>query len=480
MTFIPPARATPAWYRDAKLGIFIHWGLYSVPAFADDPDGTFHGYMGDLTAMRDTSGKNPYAEWYLNSLRIPGSPTAEHHAETYGADFSYFDFQAEFDKNAAAVDFAEWAEIFAKVGAQYVVFVTRHLDGYPLWPTSVPNPRMPASYRSARDLVGDLSAAVRARGMKMGLYYSGGIDWTFTDRPVRVMTDLMQQQSLGSEHARHAEAQWRELIERYSPSILWNDMGWPAESDLDEFFADYYEAVPDGVVNDRWTSVKLPRWGVARRLYLSALAALLRWMAKQGKAIPLQSQKQPFDIRTYEYEVPAAPEGTWEVTRGLGNSFGYSANEPKDRLLSGDDLVHLLVDIVARGGRLLLNVGPDDEGRIPGEQMRSLEGLSAWLDGNGDAIFATTPWTTIEGKTADGDAVRFTRNGATVYAIILADVIGTVRIPGITMPATSRARYLDRVIDWRPFDGGIEVMLPNHESAAAHVVAFHTGAPHAG
>ena len=112
--------------------------------------------------------------------------------------------------------------------------VTRHLDGYPLWPTRVANPRMPADYRSRRDLVGDLTAAVHARGLRMGLYYAGGVDWTFTDRPIRTMVDLMADQALGPVYARYAEAQVRELVETYGPSILWNDMGWPAESDPNE------------------------------------------------------------------------------------------------------------------------------------------------------------------------------------------------------------------------------------------------------
>jgi alpha-L-fucosidase len=96
------------WFEDAKLGIFVHWGLYSVPAFADpaapDPD----RFMRDLAAMKDVGGRIPYAEWYLNGLRIPGSATAEHHARTYGTQFSYFDFQRPFDEHAAAADLEEW------------------------------------------------------------------------------------------------------------------------------------------------------------------------------------------------------------------------------------------------------------------------------------------------------------------------------------------------------------------------------------
>jgi alpha-L-fucosidase len=267
------SRPTPAWYRDAKLGIFIHWGLYSIPAFAERTNGDYAAYMRELTAMKDTAGATPYAEWYLNALRVPGSATARHHQATYGAGFSYFDFRRQFHADAAQVDLEEWSAFFARAGARYVVMVTKHLDGYPLWPTDVRNPNMPADYRSSRDLVGELTAAVRARGLHMGLYYAGGVDWTFAERPIRTMTDLMENQALGQTYARYAEAQWRELIASYRPSILWNDMGWPAESDPHTIFADYYDTAEDGLVNDRWRSVKLPRSRFARTLVLRLTGA---------------------------------------------------------------------------------------------------------------------------------------------------------------------------------------------------------------
>ncbi|NEA30231.1 alpha-L-fucosidase [Streptomyces sp. SID13031] len=467
------SRAVPEWYRTAKLGIFVHWGLYSVPGFADDPAGTYAGYLGDLMAMRDTSGRNPYAEWYFNSLRIPGSPTARHHAERYGAGSSYFDFQREFERNADSVDFTDWADAFAGFGAEYVVLVTRHLDGYPLWPTDVPNPRMPATYRSRRDLVGDLAAAVRARGLRMGLYYAGGTDWTFTDRPVRVMTDLMDQQSLGPEYALYAAAQWRELIERYSPSILWNDMGWPSENDTRQLFSDYYRAVPDGVVNDRWTQLKLPKSRLLRRLYLGFLGASLRFMAKTGRAIPIQAPANHFDIRTYEYEVPTTATGTWEVTRGLGNSFGYSAGEDATNTLTGDELVHLLVDVVARGGHLLINIGPDGHGHIPEVQLRPLQVMGGWLARHGDAVFGTEPWTTVEAETTAGDPVRFTRKGSKVHAIVLApDLQGSIRIPGVAIPSGASAYHLGEIVPWRSDASGIEIDLPGSPPAPAQVITF--------
>jgi len=471
-------REPPAWYSAAKLGIFVHWGLYSIPAFADGPDGSYHAFMADLMGMRDTTGKNPYAEWYLNALRIEGSPTAVHHVATYGTA-SYCDFREEFERNAARVDFSEWASLFASVGAQYVVMVTRHLDGYPLWPTAVPHPRI-EGYHSPRDLIGDLANAVRARGIRMGLYYAGGIDWTLTDRPVRVMTDLMHQQAGSPEYAAYAADQWRELIERYRPSILWNDMGWPGGNDPRDLFADYYAAVPDGIVNDRWTQLELPRNGALRRLYLGFLGLMLRGFARSGRPVPLQAPKIPFDVRTFEYEVPdSPPAGLWEVTRGVGNSFGHSATEAASSQLTGTDLVHLFVDVVARGGRLLLNVGPDGEGRIPEAQRRPLSELARWLATAGPALFGTTPWTTTTATTAEGEPVRFTRSGNTLNVIILSESPGrTVRLPGIALPSSAAARMLGskEQVRWREIDGDTEISLPVRAFSPAHVVTFEGGA----
>ncbi|MEU4597435.1 alpha-L-fucosidase [Nocardia sp. NPDC023988] len=133
-------RPLPEWFRKAKLGIFVHWGLYSVPAFAERTETDYPRFMRELTAGETTADRIPYAEWYLNSMRVPGSPTAVHHQTTYGGGYPYSEFRRRFDAAAESVDFTEWASLFAEVGARYVVLVTRHLDGYPLWPTGVARP----------------------------------------------------------------------------------------------------------------------------------------------------------------------------------------------------------------------------------------------------------------------------------------------------------------------------------------------------
>jgi alpha-L-fucosidase len=474
MTFRPDrasldARPVPPWYTDAKLGIFVHWGLYSIPAFAEPTGDDYTAFMRDLTAGKDTRGRIPYAEWYLNALRVPGSATSRHHQATYGANVSYFDFRSQFEANAGTVDFAEWAACFAEAGARYVVMVTRHLDGYPLWPTKVANPHMPAEYRSSRDLVGDLTQAVRAQGLRMGLYYGGGMDWTFTKRPIRTMADLMGQQALGAAYARYATAQWTELIDAYQPSVLWNDVGWPAESDPNRLFAHYYDTVTDGVVNDRWTKLRLPANRLVRAVYLRYVSLALKALARAGRSLPAPAPSFHYDFQTHEYAIPdPAPSGPWELCRGLGRSFGYNAQETAADTLTGTQLVHLLVDVVAHGGNLLINVGPDGAGRVPEIQRQPLRELGAWLDANGEAIYATRPWTRPADTTGSDQQVRYTRKDRVIYAIVLSDrPADGLTIRDLELPAGSRIRMLNGSEDlpWTQAANGARIAIPRHPAS---------------
>lgn len=166
----------PQWFDDAKLGIFIHWGLYSVPGWAPLE-------MVDFKKP-DFLKKNPYAEWYYNTVRIDGSPTQVYNKQHYGAGHDYYSFAETFDSESQKWDPDTWAKTFKAAGAKYVVLTTKHHEGFTLWPSATPNPTLPAARQHAtRDLVGALTASVRKQGMKMGLYYSGGFDWTFVPVP---------------------------------------------------------------------------------------------------------------------------------------------------------------------------------------------------------------------------------------------------------------------------------------------------------
>jgi alpha-L-fucosidase len=453
------SHAVPAWFEDAKLGIFVHWGLASIPAWA--PRG---GTLPELLRTRydDLQAWSPYAEWYWNALRIPGSPFARHHAEVWN-DAPYQRFQEPFEANLSGWDPDSWAELFAASGARYVVQVTKHHDGYCLWPSSIENPNE-RGWRVARDVVGELAAAVRARGLRFGVYYSGGFDWTFEPRPIRTLADGLAAVPLDPAYERYADAQVRELVARYQPSVLWNDIAWPPHGGrLWRLFADYYEAVPEGVVNDRFGPT--PAWlarALRHRPVRAAMDALLRRLVARPGYQMVPPRPPHFDFRTPEYaSFPEPTRGKWEATRGIGHSFGFNRNEDEANLIDPDELVRSFVDVVSKNGNLLLNVGPTGEGEIHPRERSRLAALGRWLATNGEAIHGTRPWRRAEGATACGLPVRFTARGDAVYAIVLASpAAGELRLRGLDRPRSARvlghgpvkarAEGGDLVLDWPP------------------------------
>ncbi len=448
----------PDWFHDAKLGIFVHWGLYSVPAWAP-----LTGGLGEAIANGGWArgfAENPYAEWYMNSMRIEGSPTHRHHIETYGPDLAYSDFIPMFNEATRDWDPGVLADLFRQVGARYVVLTTKHHDGFLLWPSEHPNP-FHAGYHTQRDLVGELTEAVRERGMKMGFYYSGGIDWTFNDIVIRDISDLMAAIPQSADYVAYANSHWQELIARYRPSVMWNDIGYPAGANLPELFAHYYNAVPDGVINDRFAQFRAPRGRIVRALLKAVLPLLMRLLMKRG-GMPTSVHA---DFKTPEYtSYDRIVETKWESTRGIGNSFGYNRNEGIENYLSVQELVHSFVDIVSKNGNLLLNVGPMADGTIPELQRERLAGLGQWLSINGDAIFGTRPWVRADGSTGEGLAVRFTQHGGDLYATVLGKPKGNrIQVEGFQVQDGTVVYLLGHgsPLSWQQQDGALAVTLPD-------------------
>jgi alpha-L-fucosidase len=434
------ARPAPDWYDEAKFGIFIHWGLFSIPAFAarlGKISDAFKRDYGRAIAM------TPYTEWYANAIKIPGSPSADFHRANYG-DQPYESFQAPFLGGLKDWDPAAWAESFRDAGARYVVMVTKHHDGFCLWPSDIENPNR-AGWNSGRDLVGELAASVRAAGMRFGVYYSGGIDWSFNREPLRTLADFLGS-TPGGRYPAYAEAQVRELIDRYEPSVLWNDISWPTgKARLFSLFADYYNAVDEGVVNDRWRSASLAtallRLKPARRLLDRRLkrAILADPSAVDGVVPPPVPHS---DFRTPEYaRFSSIKVKKWEATRGMSHSFGFNRNDRESEYASTEQLLGDFIDGVAKNGNLLLNVGPRADGAIPGPQAARLKAIGSWLRANGEAIYATRPWTRAEGVAGDGTPVRFTCRGDRLNAIVLGSPTGSA-LKLCDMPAASAATRL--------------------------------------
>jgi alpha-L-fucosidase len=313
-----------------------------------------------------------------------------------------------------------------------VVLTTKHHEGFTLWPSTTvnPNPSIPQNERHAeRDIVGELTAAVRKEGMKMGLYYSGGYDWTFNSGPIETIQDYEEVKPESQAYGDYAFAQIHELIYRYHPAVLWNDIDWPKTGRPMQVEADYYNAVPDGVVDDRL--------GIKHADFIS----------------PEYQKVEKIGVKK------------WEECRGLGQSFGYNRAEGEAETIASADLIALLVDIVSKNGNLLLDVGPEDDGTIPPVQLERLKALGAWLNQNGEAIYDTVPWERAVGKTAEGDDLRFTRKGSDLYATILgtpkfrtATIAGVVARPDIRVTMLGNAKQLDT----KAADGNLQVALPEH------------------
>jgi alpha-L-fucosidase len=413
----------PQWYADAKLGIFIHWGLYSVPGWAPlvHPNHDF-----DST---DYISNNPYAEWYLNSMRLDGSPTQTYHREHYGANYDYYNFASSFNDQLKKWNPDAWATIFRQSGAKYVVLTSKHHDGFTLWPSGIRNPSLPADRQHAsRDIVGELSAAVRKQNLHMGLYYSGGYDWTFVHGPIRVAADYQSVKPQTPAYGAYVDAHMRELISRYHPALLWNDIDYPKSGHPLEIMADFYNAVPDGVVDDRF--------GVKHSDFTSP------------------------EYQTLDKISPVK----WEECRGLGRSFGFNRAEGEAETIAPKDLIFLLVDIVSKNGNLLLDVGPEADGTIPPVQLSRLEALGRWLERNGEAIYGTTPWSRSNGVTSDGGDVRFTRKDAALYAILFGQPkSSSVTIQSLSLNPNAKITLLgqgEQQLAWSAEGSGSTIALP--------------------
>lgn len=334
----------PAWLDRAVLGIFIHWGAYSVPAWAEP-----HGELGTEPDETQWFTHNAYAEWYFNTIRIQGSPAQAHHRATYGS----LPYDAFLDMwRAEHFDPDDWADLFRRAGADLVIPTTKHHDGIALWDAPGTFGRNTVERGPRRDLVGDIARAVRRRGLHFGVYYSGGLDWHYRPfPPVLCQEDLDRfARTVDPEYARYIYVHCMDLFERYHPEVFWNDIDWPdcaksfEENSLGMLLRNYYSLCPQGAVNDRFGGFHC-------------------------------------DYETSEYQAMQESEGAerWENCRGIGLSFGYNRQETGEQYLSGAGLSAHLADVVARGGRLLLNVGPRADGTIPETQRDSLEGLGQWM-----------------------------------------------------------------------------------------------------
>jgi alpha-L-fucosidase len=406
------SRPLPKWYDEAKFGIFVHWGVYSVPAW---------------------ESKNSYAEWYWfslasgwNGILNVESEIPEFHVKTYGSDFKYQDFARMF--KAELFDPDAWADLFVQSGARYVVLTSKHHEGFCLWPSAQSWNWNSVDVGPKRDIVDDLTKAVRARGLKMGFYYSL-YEWfhpVYMYEPKRYVDE-------------HMIPQFKDLVERYQPSVIFSDGEWDQLSSLwrsREFLTWLFNESAcrsEVVVNDRWGRETRSKHG---SYYTTEFGKFGR--VAEDRKLALRHK--------------------WEENRGMGASFGYNRNEDISDYKTATELIHLLINTVSMNGNLLLNVGPTADGRIPVIMQERLAEIGRWLGVNGEAIYGTRPWR----ETADGERVRYTCKGDTVYAIALRWPEGGL---ALSMPKPSRnteVRMLgfERPLNWQYTSGELRIEVP--------------------
>jgi alpha-L-fucosidase len=396
----------PQWYQDDKFGIFIHWGLYAVPAFGN--------------------------EWYPRNMYIEGTPEYEHHLKTYGPHkkFGYKDFIPMF--KAEKYNPAAWAELFRKAGARFVMPVAEHHDGFAMYDCSYSD-WTAVKMGPKRDLVGELADAVRKEGLIFAVSSHRAEHWFFMDGGMKFDSDVRDPR----------------FADFYGPAMpspvkgdqaAWKSMDWsprPHAKHLEDWLARTCELVdkyqPQVVWFDWWIEQ------VVFQPYLQRFAAYyynrgIEW--NKGVAINYKHESFPLDAAVYDIErgqLAGINPHFWQTDTAISkNSWGYVHDQDYK---TTESLVGDLVDIVSKNGALLLNIGPRPDGTIPDPEQKILLEIGEWLAINGEGIYGTRPWKkfgegptqVVEGYFSDtkraaftGKDFRFTTKDSVVYATALA------------------------------------------------------------
>ncbi len=428
----------PQWFEDDKFGIFIHWGVYAVPAFGN--------------------------EWYPRNMYRKDEPAFEHHRNTWGKQkaFGYKDFIPMF--KAEMWDPVAWAELFSQAGAKFVVSVAEHHDGFAMYDSSFTD-YCASKLGPKRDVAGELAKAVRDKGMRLGLsshyaynyYYYAHSDEFDTNDPKYAGLYGKPNDDDGptsEEFMNHWFARTTEIVDKYRPDILWFDFG---------FNRPEYEPY---------------RQKIAAYYYNKGI----EW----NNGVVLQYKDKAFPDGTAVLDIERGKLDTirpmvWQTDTSVSRkSWGYIDN---DDFKTVDSLVDDLVDIVSKNGVLLLNIGPKADGTIPEPVQQILLDIGRWLRTNGEAIYGTRPWyiygqgpTAIKaGSFGENEAepfsaqdIRFTRKGNTLYVICLDKPVEALRIPSLGKSASPGAEVAEvrllgvsEALVWSRDDANLTIRLPS-------------------
>lgn len=386
------ARPLPEWYDKAKIGIFLHWGVYSVPSFG--------------------------SEWFWSNWKGGSQRVVQFMKDNYPPGFTYQEFAPMF--KAEFFDPKSWAELFSKSGAKYVVLTSKHHEGFTMFPSKRSFSWNSVEVGPKRDLVRELAEAVRNESMKFGVYHSL-YEWF---NPI-----YKEDKATGFSTQTYVETKlWpdiQQLVEDYKPSVIWSDGDWEAHDDYwkaTELLAWLYNESPvkdEIVVNDRW-GIDIP--------------------GKHGDFYNYADRFNPGKLLKHKWE------NAFTVDKP---SWGYRRNMQLHEILTIEELLYQVVSTVSCGGNALINIGPTKEGTIAPIFQERLLSLGSWLSINGEAIYESSPWHS-QNDTINGDiwytCVKETYNAAHPTAVPLdSDEVTAIYAIALKWPSTGILKLRDVV-----------------------------------
>lgn len=398
------------WWRDAKFGMFIHWGPYAVPA------GEYKGETVD-----------GISEWIMDRAQIP----VEEYEE-YSRQFNPTEYDAD-----------RWVKLARDAGMKYIVITSKHHDGFALWDSEVSDYDVMDFSPIKRDLLAELSEACKKYDVKLCFYHSI-MDWHHPDAQAPHYPDYNTSEKENPNFQSYVDnylfPQVTELVEKYDPHVMWFDGEWIPEWTHEHgmrMYTHLRKLDPDLIINNRVDKGRAGMQGMNK------------------------GEEYLGDFGTPEQEIL---EGTsdydWEACMTMNDSWGYKAGD--DNWKSAETLIHNLVDVAAKGGNYLLNVGPTAEGRIPGPSVERLEAMGKWLDVNGEAIYGTVR---LESDYMQGENIRFTKkeNEPVYYGIMLEEPQGEINFNNLK-PASGSEVYMlgyDQPLEWSYEEGaGLTITVP--------------------
>jgi alpha-L-fucosidase len=413
----------PDWFRDAKFGIFLHWGVYSVPAFGN--------------------------EWYSRNMYVPGNKAFEHHIVTYGPQttFGYKDFIPLF--KAQSFNPNAWVDLFVQAGARYVVPVAEHCDGFAMYDSDI-TPWNAARMGPHRDVVGELATATRARGLRFGVSSHTAEHWWWYGRGRSFPSDVQDAvvRDITPETTKlYGPAAYMNLP---GPDGVTNDEKEPDPNHLelwlapDQSFLDNWLALSTELVDKYHPDFVYFDWWIGQPAFKPPLQQFTAYFydrsteRHQQPVLTYKQESMPANVATLDIErgkLDALRLLPWQTDTSISiHSWGYVEH---DDYRTAKSLIHQLLDTVSKNGNLLLNVGPKSDGTIPEEARTVLLQMGTWLRINGEAIYGTRPFTVFgEGptkapknsteknqdiQTYTPHDIRYTtsQSGSTVYAAAL-------------------------------------------------------------